>query len=59
MTKTLKETVTLRIDRNGTLENVVKHTATRLDHGDLLAENACNCYLTLFLQKELITTILY
>ena len=49
MTKTLKETVTLRIDRNGTLENVVKHTATRLDHGDLLAENACNYHLILFL----------
>ena len=49
MTKTLKETVILRIDRNGTLENVVEHTATRLDHGDLLAENACNCHLILFL----------
>ena len=58
MTKILKETVTLRIDRNGTLENVVEHTATRLDHGELLAENACNCYLVFF-HKELITTILY
>ena len=59
MTRILKETVTLRIDRNGTLENVVEHTATRIDHGDSLAEKACNCHLTLFLQKELITTILY
>ena len=58
MTKILKETVTLRIDRNGTLENVVEHTATRLDHGDLLAEKVHNCYLV-FSHKELATTILY
>ena len=48
MTRTLKETVTLRVDRNGTLENVLEHTATRLDHGDSLAENARNCYLVFF-----------
>ena len=58
MTKILEETVTLRINRNGTLGNVAKHTATRLDHGDLLAENVRNCYLVFF-HKELATTILY
>ena len=45
VTRTLKETVTLRVDRNGTLENVLEHTATRRDHGDLLAENARNSHL--------------
>ena len=58
VTRTLKETVTLRVDRNGMLENVLEHTATRFDHEDLLAENARNCYLVFF-HKELITTILY